>query len=200
MKRTILLMSLLIVIISASVANAATLRSQPAKVEGFGLFLGINSAALEMSVTPSKLVLNSNGAQIEAGLSYTIPIGKDLYFEASATLLSTKGYFRDNLFGIDLEFTSNPVCANLKMQASEGLLIGGGVNYSFWDVSLKGITSPSVTSGIGYQFFVDILEISTELGYMVKKGSISEKNPIGTDDVKFDLTSTCYYAKYKMYF
>jgi len=158
--------------------------------KGWGISLGVDNT--DFSASGGGFSDKEDpGVQLNLDWFYSWQIYNSFYSELSISLFRTYGTLQ-NLSRPNTSVVSFPVNVDLKYRVNDNLFLGGGINYSIWSMS------PSVlliTPGIGYQVFIEIKQISSEIGYIVKNGS-AYAYANGRD---VSLESAGIYYKYKFY-
>jgi len=159
--------------------------------EGWGISIGLDNTDYQLS---SKYGDQADiiGLQCDLSLFYSLKITDGLFAEMGSSLLRTYGLY-DNGTGSKMFITSFPIFLGLKSRWNEDLMFGIGGTYSLWTFYEPGVSSYNVTPAWGYQIYMEIKPISSEIGYIVKKGSLRL-------NIDYELTSAGIYYKYKYYF
>jgi hypothetical protein len=105
---------------------------EPAKEwgEGFGLSIGADNTNYTIAALGDSETLDLGG-QLDLSLFYAGKLGEGIYGEVSGSLLRTYGSF-DNGAGTKTSVTAFPICLDLKFKVNENMMLGAGVNYSYW--------------------------------------------------------------------
>jgi hypothetical protein len=154
--------------------------------EGFGLSVGIDNANYSEIYKGTSLGTVTLSNQIDFAVFYSLKVSPGLFIDSSLSFYRTLGENPEELYG---KITAYPLICNVKYKISEMLMVGGGINFSYWfaDPALQGGWFSFMP---GYQVCVEVAPISSEIGYIVKHGMINS----------YDIYSGGIYFKYKLYF
>lgn len=153
--------------------------------EGFGVSVGIDNTNYSYSYSGTSYSPITLSNQFDFAVFYSLKVSPGLFIDSSMSFYRTLGENKDFDGGI----TAYPLICNVKYKINEMLMVGGGINFSYW------FAEPALQGGWfsimpGYQVCMEIAPISSEIGYIVKHGY----------EKPYDVYSGGFYYKYKLYF
>jgi hypothetical protein len=167
--------------------NETTLINVPWKEKGAGSGFGFGLDASKL--LEDKKDYFEFGPQYDISWFYSTPIARRSYFDMDISLYRPAKVIQSNS-GSGTLLAIFPFKFSIKNKINNDLMFGCGINTSIWVFNEK-VDLARFTHQVGYQVFLEILPISTEIGYMIKNVTI---NSLESDDQASGL-----YVKYRLY-
>lgn len=178
-------------------ANNATLIRVPLKEKGVGMGFAFGLGG--STYTPSTLgdpttATYTESPQYDLSWFYCGRLKKHIYFDIDICLHKTASTIQTDE-GTIRKIAVFPVRVGLKGKINNDLMIGTGLNYSFWIFNENSGRTHSFTypGGPGFQIYVEYLPFSTEFGYMTNNAQVWRDQAIS------NYSTGGLYVKYKLY-
>lgn len=163
------------------------------KLTRMGFAFGMDGATVKSGVyNDNSISYFTMSPQFDLSWFYNKELKKDICFDLDISLYRTPAIIQENNDQKTL-LAVFPVKIGLKGKINPYIFIGTGVNVSFWIFNEKNYYSYTYPGWPGFQVYLEIIPISTEIGYMVK----TLKREF-TEDIVDDSCSGLYF-KYKWY-
>ena len=159
--------------------------------KGLSVSLGIDNTNYKIDLSGASETINI-GSQGDISLNYGWGIGEYIILDVGVCVVRTFGQY-DNALGVKTIVTENPITLSVKWKYL-GYIQGIGINYSSWTMRTTDGQNANVSPGLGYQYFIEYPMVLSEIGFIVKNGSLTENG------VTADLSSSGIYYKLKYYF
>jgi len=175
--------------------EATTLINVPfkEKLTRMGFAFGMDNATIMPDVYSSTSTsYYTVGPQFDLSWFYNKQLKRDICFDLDISLYRTPAKIQEN-YDPQTLLAVFPIKIGLKGKINQYLFIGTGTNVSFWVFNEKSTSSYTYAGVPGFQVYLEIVPISTEIGYMVK--SLKREFREGV----VDYSCSGLYFKYKWY-